>query len=135
MECSDCRHNNKGHNCFPAAKGTRCRGATEQLQTELAGVKKRIIRAASYTGFEGYACPLCVYNDGVFIRFCASHARIDRQAKRIKQLRKALGTLLHRLDNQQTIMPAEHEKANEVYLQALKEEPKITTYDNKGNII
>ena len=33
MECNKCRHHNKGHNCFPAARGTRCRGATEQLQS------------------------------------------------------------------------------------------------------
>ncbi len=51
---------------------------------------ERIERAASYTGFEGYACPLCEYNDGVFIKFCALHERIDQQSKRIEQLREAL---------------------------------------------
>ncbi len=39
MECKECRHNKKGHNCFPAKKGKHCRGATEQLQAELDTVK------------------------------------------------------------------------------------------------
>ncbi len=39
MDCKKCRHNEKGHNCFPAQKGTRCRGATEQLQAELKKIK------------------------------------------------------------------------------------------------
>lgn len=34
MKCENCRHHGKGHECFPAARGTRCRGATEQLQAE-----------------------------------------------------------------------------------------------------
>ena len=34
MKCKVCRHNNKGHNCFPAVVGKKCRGAYEELQAE-----------------------------------------------------------------------------------------------------
>lgn len=44
MDCNKCRHHNKGHNCFPAHRGTRCRGATEQLEAENAVMKKAIDR-------------------------------------------------------------------------------------------
>ncbi len=52
MECKECRHNKKGHNCFPALKGKRCRGATDQLQTELD--KHRWIPVTERLPKEGY---------------------------------------------------------------------------------
>ena len=39
--------------------------------------KDKIIECAkTYTGVEGYPCPLCTYEYGVWIKDCAMHARI-----------------------------------------------------------
>lgn len=48
-----------------------------RLSKELAEHKETLEFAAQYKGFEGRSCPLCKYEDGVFIERCQMHADMD----------------------------------------------------------
>lgn len=52
----------------------------EEIQTNLRNAK-------NYRGVEGYACPLCEYENGVFVRYCALHQKIEEQAEELEKLR------------------------------------------------
>jgi len=45
---------------------------------ELAYLKLQLERARTQTGYEGWACPLCVYEEGVFIEHCSLHREIEK---------------------------------------------------------
>lgn len=51
------------------------------------GLAASIERARTYTGVEGYPCPLCRYEDGVFIEPCEMHRQIDALAAEVERLR------------------------------------------------
>ena len=44
------------------------------LRTRLAAVEESLEFARNYSGIEGRPCPLCTYEDGVFIKSCQMHA-------------------------------------------------------------
>ena len=44
--------------------------------------EQQIKRAREYKGIEAWACPLCVYKNGKFIKSCNMHKQIDSLTKR-----------------------------------------------------
>lgn len=46
------------------------------LEEQLAECQQTIERARTYTGFEAYACPLCEYKEGKFVKYCQPHRQL-----------------------------------------------------------
>lgn len=56
-----------------------------RLTAEIEELKQRIQRAKTYTGFEGYPCPLCTYKDGKFVESCELHKTIHELQAKLKE--------------------------------------------------
>lgn len=65
------------------------RQETERLLIEY--YQGQLHRAATYIGIEGYSCPLCTYENGVFIKNCSMHEQIEKLQYENSYLRKKLG--------------------------------------------
>lgn len=50
--------------------------------------QQQLERAKTYTGLESYPCPLCTYENGKFIKFCALHQRINELESKIEIILK-----------------------------------------------
>lgn len=48
-----------------------------ELEAENERLQAQLRHAATYTGIEGYACPLCLYENGKFIQRCEMHRQMD----------------------------------------------------------
>lgn len=52
------------------------RQITAEKDAYIAELEKSLARARNYKGIEAYPCPLCAYEDGVFIEACQLHKDI-----------------------------------------------------------
>ena len=69
-----------------ACKGN-CDGVCESqarklLNVEIAKLEETLRFACEYTGFEGRPCPLCAYDNGVFVKHCEPHRQIEEMTQR-----------------------------------------------------
>lgn len=55
---------------------------------EIDRLKAELEKARTYTGFEGYPCPLCEYKDGVFIKNCEMHSQIAELKAELEKAEK-----------------------------------------------
>lgn len=66
----------------------RDKAQTEQIAELIAAnaeLQETLEFAASYKGIEGRPCPLCTYDDGVFIKSCQMHTDMDKMQKRLAE--------------------------------------------------
>lgn len=53
--------------------------SNQVLRIEITELKKTLEFAAQYRGIEGHSCPLCRYENGVFIENCQMHKDLEAQ--------------------------------------------------------
>ena len=61
------------------------RRTLEQQDKRIAELEQKLSRAAQYKGAEAYPCPLCRYEDGIFVESCAMHNRIAELETQLSQ--------------------------------------------------
>lgn len=64
--------------------------AIYQLRQQVESLKETLAFAAQYKGIEGRPCPLCKYEDGVFIEACRMHMDMDELQKQVESLTRKL---------------------------------------------
>lgn len=55
----------------------RARVEIDARDKQIADLQETLRHAATQTGFEGRGCPLCHWNNGVFLGYCSLHQRIE----------------------------------------------------------
>jgi hypothetical protein len=61
-----------------------------ELEVQKEDLEQQLERARTYRGTEGWPCPLCRYDNGVFKESCEMHKRIDRLEKQLAKARTPL---------------------------------------------
>lgn len=74
-------------------------------------LNRQLYQAATYIGIEGYSCPLCTYENGVFIKNCEMHRQIKQLSQENVYLRKKLGMEIWPGETHTTLTREEWEKA------------------------
>ena len=64
---------NEGKIYYSVEYGRKMEKTISTLTTRLAAVEESLEFARNYSGIEGRPCPLCTYEDGVFIKSCQMH--------------------------------------------------------------
>jgi len=54
-------------------------------EVRITELEQKLSRAAQYKGAEAYPCPLCRYEDGIFVESCAMHNRIAELEAQLAQ--------------------------------------------------
>lgn len=57
----------------------------DDYEARIAELEQKLSRAAQYKGAEAYPCPLCRYEDGIFVESCAMHNRIAELETQLAQ--------------------------------------------------
>ena len=60
-------------------------------------LRKQLELARTYRGVEGYACPLCTYQDGVFLDYCEPHRQLDVAQNELKVAQERIAELVKAL--------------------------------------
>lgn len=68
-----------------------CKRVDAPQAAQVAYLEQQLEQAATYRGIEGYPCPLCKYDNGVFVARCQMHTDMDEMMVEINRLRKLLG--------------------------------------------
>jgi len=62
----------------------------DMLRQLIAELEDIIDRARNYSGIEAEPCPLCTYQDGVFLDYCEPHRENEQLKVKIIELQKEL---------------------------------------------
>jgi hypothetical protein len=57
----------------------------EQLSRCAEAAEAALTRAREYTGLEAWACPLCTYENGKYIKPCSLHAQLEAAEARLRE--------------------------------------------------
>ncbi len=57
----------------------------DALTAKLKASEELLEKARTYTGLEGYGCPLCEYKEGKFIKSCEMHRQLDDSNERLQK--------------------------------------------------
>lgn len=67
-----------------------------KLSAEVAQLTESLELARTYQGIEAQGCPLCIYQDGVFVDHCSLHRQIQTSSLQLSEAKK----LLAKVENQ-----------------------------------
>ena len=77
--------------CYPAesvdAELEEIKALFQIKDLKIERLKQELERAATYSGVQG-SCPLCVYKNGKFIKFCELHSQIEHLNQKIAEATK-----------------------------------------------
>lgn len=62
----------------------------QQLEARVSELTETLAFAAQYKGIEGRGCPLCKYEDGVFIERCQMHKDMEALRGQVAELKRIL---------------------------------------------